>query len=71
MIIGANKNTKEINTKNANEKFILVEMNRNLFLNIVRRGITRRKSKTDNVASMKLNFIKAIAEEGSLANKPI
>ncbi|HEY6437318.1 MAG TPA: hypothetical protein VIY47_12070 [Ignavibacteriaceae bacterium] len=46
-------------------------MNFNFFLTIVRRGIIKRKSKTENVASTKLNLRKVSAEEESLMNKPI
>ena len=56
--------------ENAKEKFILVAKNCNLFLNIIKVGIIKRKSITDNEASTKLKFRKASAEEASWFNKP-
>jgi hypothetical protein len=69
VINGAKRKTKPSTSKNAKEKFNLVEMNSNLFLNINRKGIIRRKSITENNASIILKFRKESAEEGSLINK--
>src|SRR4030066_112338 len=69
-MIGANRKIKPSTIINAKEKFILVAKNCNLFLNIIKVGIIKRKSITDNEASTKLKFRKASAEEVSWFNKP-
>lgn len=68
-IIGANRKIKIINTKKAKEKFNLLVIKRNLFLNNSIRGIIRMKSRVDNEASTKLKLRTANAVEVSLKNK--
>jgi hypothetical protein len=70
-MIGVNRKTKISKTRKPREKFSLPVMNRNFFLNNIVSGTIERKSSVEIVASVKLKFRTAIAEEVSLINNPI
>ena len=69
MIMGANKNIKPSNTKNAEEKFSLELINLDRLLKSNNKGINRMKSRTDNEASKRLKLRKVRAAEELLNSK--